>query len=536
MKNIEIIKLESYVRPDIVEKHGTEWVLNGENNEFFQYIIDRYNGSPTNSAIIDAYSQMTYGLGLNLQIPLFPKKEVRRIVKDFVMFGEASFEVMYLQGNPVKCIHVPKEKLAPEVADENGDITGYWYSYDWAKKSKYPPKRMDAFGFGKGSKRSEIFVIKDYQVGQFYFSNPSYLSALPYAELEEEIANFCINYVKNKFSAGTIINVNNGIPESEEERGKLAMQYKNATTGSTNAGSVIVAFNENKENGTTVEQIQITDGYQQYDFVSKHAQDNICTAHKLVSKSMIGISTASGFSSTADEIQMAFDETMMNVIKPKQEIILDAFQTVASMVGVQTNLEFLSLRPKPQVEVSEQLSLSENVLDQFGEVLDLNEWELVSSEPVDYEKEDVITLADVSTGTARTRSASYQDTEKYITRYRYAGNPNPERDFCKAMMKANKLYRKEDIELMSKMNVNPGFGMHPTPNKPYDIFLWKGGGLLSDNFPSGTCKHYWLREMYRKIGTGKNTAAQPSTPSDVRKNGEIPPTNDSRAYKAPHSM
>ncbi len=533
---INILKLESYVRPDIVEKQGKEWVLNGDNNQFFQYIIDRYNGSPTNSAIIDAYSQMIYGLGLNIQIPLFPKKEVRRIVKDFEMFGEASFEVMYLQNTPVKCVHVPKEKLAPEKADDDGNITGYFYSYDWTKLMKYPPKRMDAFGYGKGAKRSEIFVIKDYQVGQFYFCNPSYLSALPYAELEEEIANFCINYVKNKFSAGTIINVNNGIPESEQERAMLSSQYKNASTGTNNAGAVIVSFNDTKENATTVEQIQIVDGYQQYDFVSKQAEDKICTAHKLVSKSMIGISTASGFSSTADEIQMAFDETMMNVIQPKQEMILDAFQQIASMAGISTKLEFLSLRPKPQTQPTEQLSLSTNVLDQFGENIDLNEWELVSSEPVDYDKEDTIALADVSTGTARTRSASYQDTDKYITRYRYAGNPNPERAFCKAMMKANKLYRKEDIELMSKMNVNPGFGMHPTPNKPYDIFLWKGGGLLSDNFPNGTCKHYWLREMYRKIGTEKNTAAQPSTPSDVRKNGEIPPTNDSRAYKAPHSM
>jgi len=66
MSKIEIIKLESYVRPDIVEKQGSEWVLNGANNSFYKYIIDRYNGSPTNSAIIDAYSQMIYGVGLNI--------------------------------------------------------------------------------------------------------------------------------------------------------------------------------------------------------------------------------------------------------------------------------------------------------------------------------------------------------------------------------------------------------------------------------------------------------------------------------------
>jgi hypothetical protein len=498
MNKVEIFKLESYVRPDIVEKYGTDWVLNGYNNEFFQYIIDRYNGSPTNSAVIDAYSQMIYGLGLNIQIPLLPKKEVRRIVKDFEMFGMASFEVMYLQNAPVKIVHVPTEKIAPEKANDEGNITGYFYSYDWNNQMKYPPKRMDAFGYGKGAKRSEIFVIKDYQVGQFYFSNPSYLSALPYAELEEEIANFCINYVKNKFSVGTIINVNNGIPESEEERGKISRQYKSTATGTDNAGAVVIAFNDNKENATTVEQIQIVDGYQQYEFVSKHAQDNICTAHKLVSKSMIGISTGSGFSSTADEIQMAFDESMMNVIQPKQEIILDAFQQIASMVGVQTNLEFLSLRPKVEaVQPSEQLSLSAQLLIDLGEDIDIDGYELESVKPVDYAEEDAIKLA-TSTGVAFPNRKSIYDTEYNLVRYRYAGNIAPEREFCVKMMKANKIYRREDIEAMGSVVVNPGFGMHPNPDNPYSIWLYKGGGLLSANHPGGTCKHYWEKLIFRK--------------------------------------
>jgi hypothetical protein len=156
-----------------------------------------------------------------------------------------------------------------------------------------------------------------------------------------------------------------------------------------------------------------------------------------------------------------------------------------------------------------------------------------------------VAMDSVSTGVAKTKSVSEQDTKLYITRYRYSGNQNPEREFCKAMVKANKLYRKEDIVGdnypaslggMSARNVNPGFGMHPNPDQPYDVFLWKGGGLQSDAFPFGTCRHFWVREMYRKIGTGKNTAAQPSTPAEVRKAGEIAPTNNPKAYIAPHDM
>jgi hypothetical protein len=104
------------------------------------------------------------------------------------------------------------------------------------------------------------------------------------------------------------------------------------------------------------------------------------------------------------------------------------------------------------------------------------------------------------------------------------------------MINANKLYRKEDIEMMSQKNVNPGFGMHPNPDEPYDIFLWKGGGLLSEDFPFGTCKHFWIRETYRKRADVNNPNAEIITPAVARKEGEILPTNNPKAYIAPHDM
>jgi hypothetical protein len=107
------------------------------------------------------------------------------------------------------------------------------------------------------------------------------------------------------------------------------------------------------------------------------------------------------------------------------------------------------------------------------------------------------------------------------------------------MMSANKLYRREDIALMSERNVNPGFGMRPNQNKPYDIFLWKGGGLLSEAFPFGTCKHFWVRETYRLRADVNNPLAEIITPAKARKEGEILPAlkpSESKAYIAPHDM
>jgi hypothetical protein len=567
------LQLSNYIRPEIKEVQGKKWVLNGRNNEFYKTIIDAYNGSTTNSAIIDSYANFIYGKGIDSNEKLtkpkewsalntiFDKKELRKICKDFEMFGEASVEVKYLNNEVRKVYHIAKERVAPEVANEDGDITGYYYSYDFSNVQKYKPERYDAFGFGSGSgERSEIYIIRDYQVGQFYYSNPSYVSGLSWAKFEEEFQNYCIKHIQNGLSFGYIINMNAGVQASEIEIMETTRRIRENLTGSNKAGNFFLNWNDNKESEITITALDVSEAHKQYEYLSAEARQQLCTAHKLTSPMLVGIKEASGFSSNAEEIKVGFAELMINVITPKQEIILDGLMEILSANGISLDLQFLSLRSEvstvtvtPIQPTVAPIQMAADDFSDLGEDIDLNEWELISAEPVDYDKEEErdaemerlnettiklmnVAFADVSTGTARTKSVSEQDTKLYITRYRYSGNPNPEREFCKAMMKAKKLYRKEDIELMSQRNVNPGFGMRPNPNQPYDIFLWKGGGLLSDAFPFGTCKHFWVREMYRKIGTGKNTAAQPSTPADVRKAGEIAPTNPQKVYIAPHDM
>jgi hypothetical protein len=94
----------------------------------------------------------------------------------------------YINNKIQRCFHVAKQRIAPEVANDEGDITGYYYSYDFSNVNKYKPERIDAFGYGEGmGERAEIYVIHDYQVGQFYYSNPSYVSGLSWAAMENEI-------------------------------------------------------------------------------------------------------------------------------------------------------------------------------------------------------------------------------------------------------------------------------------------------------------------------------------------------------------
>lgn len=62
---ISFVNLATYTSPDVVELPNKDWVKYGDDNNYFQYLLDMYNGSPTNNACINGLSQQIYGKGLN---------------------------------------------------------------------------------------------------------------------------------------------------------------------------------------------------------------------------------------------------------------------------------------------------------------------------------------------------------------------------------------------------------------------------------------------------------------------------------------
>lgn len=514
MSNIEIFKLAEYVRPTIKENYNQNWVLNGVKNSFYQEIIDGYNNSPTNAAIISSYSLMTYGLGLNQQQNIISKSDLRKVCADLNLFGEASVEIQYKNKKAVKIYHVPKNKVVPS-KQIDGDIKSWWYCEDWSQSRKYQPIEFAAFGAGE-KKENEIHVIRDYAFGQFYFANPQYLAALPYIQLENELSNYFVNHVKNGFSAGHVINMNMQEPD-DEMKGKIVADIKRKLTGSSNAGEVIVSFNSSKEYNTTVERIEVSDAHSQYNWLCEFARDQICVAHKVISGSILGIAKGTGFSSNAEEIETAFNETMINIIKPKQELICDDLERITEM----QNLAFIPLRQSMSDEAkSAQMQMAKHdhehatdgiadALIDLGEEIDNEEWEVILENDLEGVPENIDAKLNLSASImlgnlemARDfasfwKDGSDQDTSLFKVRYKYAGNPNPQRDFCQKLMKANKVYRKEDIDLAGEKVVNPGFG--PKGADTYNIWLFKGGKR---------CLHVWQRVIYLRKGNNKISVNQ----------------------------
>ena len=601
---IGVVSLATYTSPRITEVRNQEWVSYGDDNNYFGYIQDRINGSPTNNAIINGISQMIFGQGLDAtdaQIKpedfaqamlLFDNDTTERLCYDLKAMGQCAIQVVYSLDRTriVECNHWPVETLRSGKCNEEGEVEFYFYADDWTKVTRqYPATPLPAFGTSKESE--EILYIKPYKTGFYYYSPPDWQGGLQYCELEEEISNYHLNNIMNGLAPSMLINFNNGTPTEDEQR-DIERAITQKFSGTSNAGRFILSFNDSNDYGATITPVQLSDAHNQYQFLSDESMRKIMVSHRVISPMLLGIKDNSGFGNNADELQTATILMQNTVIKPFQNLLIKEFNNILAFNGITLELYFKTLQPldanndltnivaiNPIVEkisaltdtlankVIENLTtdeirsliglnpsiqqvapletLSSVDLSEFGEEIDLDKYELIDSRAVDYEQEEKLDSqlsVHLSTGSAYGNANSDEDIEIYKVRYRYGGNLSPERKFCKEMMSANKIYRKEDINRMSTMTVNPGFGMRPDPNAPYDIFLWKGGGLLSEEFPNGTCKHYWIRETYAskdrstKVDVYSPNAEIVSPTKSIAENGFIPKVNDQRAYIAPHDM
>lgn len=523
-----VVQLSVYEPPKIVEHNRENWVGWGEEDNYFDFLIERYTTSPTNNAVINNIAKLIFGKGLSAidasakpndyasMMNIISEECVKQVIIDLKMLGNASFQVIWNDKHDAvsKIYHIPVQLLRAEKCNEEGDIEAYYYSDNWQDTRTYVPKRIPVFGSSKES--VEIFYIKQYSVGTKYYSYPDYQGSIPYAVLENDIAQYLINEVQNGFSGTKVINFNNGVP-TEEQMDETTSSVMNKLTG-PNGKRVIVSFNDTEANKTTIDDISLNDAPSHYEYLAEECLRKILLGHNVTSPLLFGISSTNGFSSNADELENSFILYYNMVIKPYQDLILKSISHILAINNITLKLYFKTLKPlefsgvdQVPTELSKQPTLLDSLIG-LGE--DVSEdWILIDEYDVDYEleaqRDEEIELLNmpkqtlmskirqvffdkgiVSTGTARPNTKSQDDKWvdgfKFYTRYRYDGPVDTNsRSFCSKMVSANKLYRKEDILMMSKMSVNPGWG--PKGEDTYDIWLYKGGG---------NCRHVWKRQTY----------------------------------------
>jgi hypothetical protein len=556
INNIHLIELNQYERPTITEERNRDWIGIGDDNNYYQALIDAYMDSTTNNAVINGIVDRIYGKGLEatdsarkpdmyaMMRSLLKKKDMRRVCQDLKLLGEGAFQVTYSGGQIKSITHFPRETLRAEKCNEDGDVEAYYYSADWSKVTRNTTlKRIPVFGSGA---EQEIYIVRRYVTGYFYYSPADY--QISYATLEKEIADYLINDCQNGFSGTKVVNFNNGVPDREKQL-SIKNDVLTKITGSYGE-KVIIAFNNDAESKTTIDDVPLNDAPAHYSYLSEECSRKVMVTHRVTSPLLIGLRDGnSGLGSNSEEIinaSLLFDNV---VIRPYQELLLDCIDEMLAVNNIALDLYFKTIEPLEFMEVEEgmddankeketgikeeddgyddyatleKLSSKEDynlndedfksILDELnGEVID-EDWEMVDVR--DHSDNNISTeewansLIETNLAEAvksdtpiknKPNSYSVLDKSYYKVRYKYdvgtaQGSEGESRLFCKEMMNRSRrkvVYRIEDIDAASK-NWSAGkykslqLPMHK--NKPFDLFKFKGGVW---------CRHKWREVLYK---------------------------------------
>jgi len=536
--NIVNVKLQEYQPVSSVEKLDRGgWVAFGVNNLFPQYLRELSESSPVHGSLCISIGDMIAGKGITSNLgqdrveALDVYGQYYAASHDFKKYGGYFVEVIYSNDRKsiAKLRHLPFEECRIAVEGEDEVIIGIYHSEDWAntRKKKNRPTFISKFNPSMAAQEpSQVLWRFTYTSGQIY-PNPDYWSAVNYIELERQIGIYHVNNILNGLFPSFIISFFNGqIPP--DQQWDMKNDWERLLTGARNAGKFLMTFNERDTPKPDITAFPLSDADKQYTFLSEESTNKVMIAHRITTPLIFGIRTNTGFGSNKDEMAIGLEIFNNQVIEPAQRLIIRGFTEILSFeipniqltVVPNTPLAFQQAQPVQQsavcdcdlkkkeyklAEGSDDLSESEvaEELIALGEDWD-EDMILIDTYEVDYDTDDaenhdleMITAHELaSTGTANPAFPSEQDEvikgKLFMTRYVYRGVLSDNtREFCSKMLKADKLYRKEDIIAMGNRAVNKAWG--PNGANTYDIWLYKGGGH---------CNHFWQKAVFMSAKGG----------------------------------
>jgi hypothetical protein len=510
MSNIQAINLSAYQPVEAVEKENRSgWIDYGQNNLFPQHLINLYQNSPIHNALVNSISYMIEGQGTGTILD----NALQGIAFDLKLQGAFVAEVIWSMDftRVVQINHLPFENCRLAYDKEEDDITGIFYSKDWAntRSKRGKPEFIPAFNPSIAQEQPrQVIYAHGMSAGSVYYPKPDYFGALNYVELSYQMGLYHVNNILNGLFPSFIINFLNGIPQ-KEEREAIRREWETRLSGASNAGKFLMTFNEDPTRAPQIEAFPLSDADKQYQFLSEETAKQIMVGHRVVSPLIHGIRDTTGFGSNKDEMLVGLEIFNNQVIKPYQRIIERVFTPILGEINIEMNSPFdeevLVVEPTVQTaELKKKVVTAENdfsdeqgrvwinTLKEKAEIVDLNEWELLSEEDVTDPHNEANFRQEYmsvrSYANADERSA-FGDTGLYKLRYAYSQNLSANsREFCEEMVglsKAGLSFRYEDIQEMSDAGVNGEFA--PEGSSSYNIFIWKGGCF---------CHHFWKRQIY----------------------------------------
>ena len=336
----------------------------GIDNLYPHYLEELFSSSSIHSAVVNGIAQMIYGEGLDaiskdsnveqwLKVnEIFSDKDaLKRCAFDLELYGNCYFNIIWSQDRSTisKIHHVPAATIRCGKENDEDQVELFYHKANWANNDK--PQAIPAFSTSDRTAASQILHIKIYNPLSFTYGLPSYTGSQNYIQVDAALGEYNLNSINNGFFPSTILNFNSGTPTQEEQAALERLIYDKFGSAS-NAGKILMTWNDSPEEAPTVESFNISDAHQVFDYLSREVSVKILAGHRVTSPLLFGLrSEGGGFGSNAEEMRDAYDLFYNTVVLPMQRIILDGLRPVFAASSITLDLFFKPLKPASFISV-----------------------------------------------------------------------------------------------------------------------------------------------------------------------------------------
>ncbi len=383
--DIKVVKMEFDIQkpPVFKEQRGKDWIMYGIDepykNLYPQFLIDLFNRSAKHNAIVSAKSEFISANGwevdgdkLNTESRARLEKFINtanedeslndllpKVATDLEVFNGFALEAIPKAGGiGVNLYHIPFQDIR-----SNKGNTEFYISEDW-KKGRPEYETYKAFDWDRPNSGGIIYV-KMYRPSTEVYPIPSYVGAIPYILTDIEIANFHYNSIKNGFTGGTLINLLNGEPPTDEAKRAIYRDFTNKMAGTDNANSIILNFADGKERAAEVLPLRGNDFDKQFTILNDTVRKEIFSGHKITDPQLFGIFKDGAFSN-ASELADSWALFQNTYIEKRQRFIEQLFNDLAIALGMEGRLSILKVEPI-NVKLSEATVVGVMTTDEIRE-------------------------------------------------------------------------------------------------------------------------------------------------------------------------
>jgi hypothetical protein len=367
MNNHSIItEFASAEIPKFLEKKNQNIVYFGVDNIYPFELIDLYNDSSTHNAIINGKVGYTVGNGLYSE-DLATKKWLsfanidedwtsllKRISLDYELFNGYAIEVIKTGvGNQYHHIDFANIRVG---LDGGLQYSDEWITDKGLRNGKPKIQYLDRYNPKDQEQKRGIIYHVDYRPNLKYYPLPVYVGSLAEIKTDVQIGDYWLNEVKNGFVGGTLIQHNNGVPETQAEAKEFEETFQDKF-GKATGTKIVHLFAPSKENGSEISNLNGNDLHERYLEMSNRVKESIFIGHRVTNPILFGVKEA-GQLGARNELDLAYEIFTNTYIAERQNTLLRTIKKLAFYEIQKSDIEIIPLKPIDSVDLTSDIIIA----------------------------------------------------------------------------------------------------------------------------------------------------------------------------------